>query len=175
MVGHATVLKYGDYPTLDAKISGKLLKLIAQDRELFLKGYQAERHGLGIGAFGYYRRVVENQKDQILGAIGDAARTLGHTELVAEIELAKQERQFTNAIDKIKHAIPESLLVGGHDPLKVLHRALSNGLHSKDDSHCLDYAETVREVLGGLAERVARATREEESLRAAIGRLIRDP
>ena len=168
------VLKFGEHPTLDEKIPNRLLNLVGKDRDLFFKGRRAERLGLGIGAYGYYRRVVENQKDEIFAKVADAAKQLGHDELAMEITAARGERKFADAIDRIKHALPETLKVGGHDPLRTLHSALSEGLHNKDDQHCLEYAETIRDVLGGLAERIARAKQDEEKLKQNIGKLIRE-
>lgn len=168
------VLKFGEHPSLDEKVPGRLLNLVGKDRELFFKGRRAERLGLGIGAYGYYRRVVENQKDQIFAKVAEAARELGHDELATEITAARGERKFADAVDRIKRALPETLQVGGHNPLRVLHSALSEGLHSKDDQHCLEYAETIRDVLGGLAERIARAKQDEEKLKQSIGKLIRE-
>ena len=43
------------------------MKLVGPDRDDFLKGRRCENQGLGVGAFIYYRRVVENQKNRILG------------------------------------------------------------------------------------------------------------
>jgi transposase-like protein len=169
-----TVTCYGSYPQLDEKIPNKLLALVSSDRALFLQGRKAEKSGLGIGAFSYYRRVVENQKNEILGAVAEAARTLGDDALADEIIKASQEPLFTSAIESIKHALPETLRVGGHDPLRVLYRALSEGLHNKDDQHCLEYAETVREVLGGLADRIAQTKKDEKKLRESISKLMKD-
>lgn len=169
-----SVLKFGEHPPLDEKVPNRLLNLVGKDRDLFFKGRRAERLGLGIGAYGYYRRVVENQKDQIFAKVAEAAKQLGHDELATEITAARSERKFTEAIERIKHALPETLKVGGHDPLRALHSALSEGLHNKDDQHCLEYAETIRDVLGGLAERIARAKQDEEKLKQSIGKLIRE-
>jgi len=47
-----------------------VITLIGPDREIFLRGRRAENQGLGIGAFAYYRRVVENQKGRIITQIG---------------------------------------------------------------------------------------------------------
>ncbi|SDQ64159.1 hypothetical protein SAMN05428982_1930 [Pseudoxanthomonas sp. CF385] len=169
----ANFIKIGEFPSLDEKVPNRLLVLVGKDRQMFLQGRRAERAGLGIGAFGYYRRVVENQKSEILAAVAEAAKALGHDDFAAEVMAANQERQFAAAIDKIKRVLPESLRVGGHDPLRVLHSALSEGLHNKDDQHCLEYAGTIREVLGGLAERIAHAKQDEAKLRSSIGKLLK--
>ena len=61
--------KFGATTNLWPPVSPKLIKLIGPDRTEFLKGRRCENQGLGVGAFIYYRRVVENQKNRILSEI----------------------------------------------------------------------------------------------------------
>jgi hypothetical protein len=56
--------KFGESPPFGPQTPSRLIKLIGGDRNLFLKGRQCENQGLGVGAFVYYRRVVENQKTE---------------------------------------------------------------------------------------------------------------
>jgi len=58
--------KYGQLPTFGPQIPPRLLRLVQPDTELFLQGTRAEKRGFGIGAFAYYRRVVENQRNFII-------------------------------------------------------------------------------------------------------------
>jgi hypothetical protein len=73
----ATAIKFGQNPAFGPQTPAKLLKLIGPDREIFLQGRRAENRGLGIGAFAYYRRVVENQKNRILAQIAKVATVIG--------------------------------------------------------------------------------------------------
>lgn len=61
--------KFGELPAFGPPTPPKLMKLIGPDREDFLKGRRCENQGLGIGAFIYYRRVVESQKNRIIEEI----------------------------------------------------------------------------------------------------------
>ena len=64
-----------------------MLRLIQEDRELFLIGRRAETQGMGIGAFAYYRRVVEEQKTRIFDKIIDVAKKLGtKDEQIAQLQ-----------------------------------------------------------------------------------------
>lgn len=169
----AKVYKFGELPIFGPPTPSRLVSLVGKDRELFLKGRRAELRGLGIGAFAYYRRVVEHQKGRIIEEIGKVAARLGASgaalQLFAE---AKAETQFSTAIEKIKTAIPESLLIDGHNPLTLLHTALSEGLHEKTDEECLDLATSIRLVLAELAERISIALKDEAELRGAVTKLL---
>ena len=129
---------------------------------------------MGIGALTYYRRVVENQKNRIIDEIEKVCKTLGAgAQILSDLEEAKREIRFTAAIEKIKSAIPQVLLINGQNPLTLLHGALSEGVHDKTDSECLEIAMSIRIVLSELAERMAIAVKDESELSSAVKNLLK--
>jgi hypothetical protein len=166
----ATCFKFGEHPPYGPPTPTRLLRLFGKDRDIFLKGRQCENHALGIGAFVYYRRVVESHKDQIIDEIAKVAEKVS-PDLVPLLQKAKAENQFSNAVESIKNAIPQSLLINGQNPLMLLHKALSEGLHAQTDEECLELAHDVRVILAELAERIGQALKDEAELNAAITRL----
>jgi hypothetical protein len=166
-------LKFGELPTFGPPVPARVITMIGPDRELFLKGRRSEIQGLGIGAFTYYRRVVENQKDRLFDEIYKAAERLGaQPEVLQEIETAKKQTQFSNAVDRMKDAIPDGLKVKGHNPLKLLHSALSKGVHSLTDEECLERAQAIRVVLTELATNIGQVMKDEHELDAAVNKLL---
>ena len=167
------VQKLGELPPFGPPTPPRVMKLVGEDRELFLKGRRAELRGLGIGAFAYYRRVVEEQKGRIIEEIGKVAAKLNPSRETAELfAKAEAETQFSKAIEMIRAAIPETLLIDGHNPLTLLHNALSEGLHAQTDEQCLELATSIRVVLTDLAERISAALKEEATLKSAVTRLL---
>jgi hypothetical protein len=164
--------KYGEFPAFGPNTPAKVLRLLQADKDLFLQGRKSEVAGLGIGAFSYYRRVVDNQKDRIFDAIIEASRKLqASEELIADLEAARGEKQFEAAVDRIKHGLPSALLIDGHNPLKILYSALSDGLHARTDSECLEDAVTIRLVLTELAQRVSEVLQDNAALSDAVAKL----
>lgn len=170
--GSAT--KFGEIPSFGPPVPSRVISLIGPDRELFLRGRRCENQGLGIGAFSYYRRVVENQKGRLINEIASVAKRLGATSDVLQLfEKAGKETQFSKAIDDIKTSIPQVLQIDGHNPLTLLHAALSEGLHMATDDECLETATSIRVVLTELAERISIALKDEYELKLAVGNLMR--
>jgi hypothetical protein len=168
-----TVVKYGELPAFGPPTSSKVISLIGPDRDSYLKGRQAENRGLGIGAFAYYRRVVENQKNRLLDEIIRVAeRTKAPRATIELLSSAKDETQFSRAVEMVKDAIPPTMLIDGHNPLTLLHSALSQGLHAQSDEECLALAGSIRVVLEELAERASTALKDHAELRTALGRLM---
>ncbi len=169
------VLKIGEVPAFGPPTPSRVISLIGPDRELFLKGRKSENRGLGIGAFVYYRRGVENQKNRILEAIIRVAKKVNASdEVINPLQAALAEDQFSKAVDSIKDALPESLLIDGHNPLKLLHAALSRGIHERDDSKCLELAQSIRIVLTELADRISSVLKEQAELKSAVAKILQE-
>jgi len=166
--------KFGELPTYGPPTPPRLVKLIGPDRENFLKGRRCENQGLGIGAFIYYRRVVENQKDRILKEIIKVSEKLDTPQdKIDTLKNAVSETQFSKALEMAKDVIPESLLINGHSPILLLHNALSEGVHALADEECLTIASSVRVVLGELSDRLSQALKDEAELTKALSTLMK--
>ena len=166
--------KFGELPPYGPPTPSRLIKLIGPDRDIFLKGRRCENQGLGIGAFVYYRRVVENQKNRILDEIIKVSQKIGaNSDVIEMLEAAKAETQFSQALSSIRDTIPQTLLINGHNPLRLLHSALSDGLHDRTDDDCLGIASSVRVVLAELSERLAQALKDEAEINNALSRLMK--
>jgi hypothetical protein len=171
--GEGLCYKFGEIPTYGPPTPARLIRLFGKDRDLFLRGRRCENQGLGIGAFVYYRRVVESHKDTILGEIIRVAEKIGApAEMIATLNSAKREIQFTKSLELAKDAMPQSLLINGQNPLTLLHKALSVGVHESTDERCLERAHDVRVVLVELAECLGQALKDEAELNTAVSRLM---
>lgn len=168
-------MKMGEVPGYGDPIPPRLNRIIGPDRDNFLNGYRCEKQGLGIGAFAYYRRVVENSKnrflDEIIAVIKQDVESMSQS-LVKQLEDAKRETQFSRAVDSIKEALPESVRIHGENPLLLLHRVASIGIHNLTDEECLDLASFAREVLFEFALRITEARRNSAKLKTAVSRLM---
>ena len=170
---HGMCYKFGELPPYGQPVPPRLIKLIGPDRDIFLKGRNCENQGLGIGAFTYYRRVVENQKNRILAEIVKVSKKIGvPQDKIDTLREAIKETQFSKALEMAKDVMPESLLIDGHSPIRLLHHALSRGVHELSDEECLELASTVRLVLGELSERLSDILKDKAELTEAVSTLM---
>lgn len=166
--------KYGEFPEFGPPTPPRVVTIIGPEKDYYFKGRRSENQGLGIAAFAYYRRVVENQKNRIFEEIIRTVKKVdpGNNVLIGELEAAEKETQFTKAVESIKHAIPQALLIDGHNPLTLLHTALSDGLHARTDEECLEIATSLRVVLTDLAKRMADTLKDSAELKTAVSRIL---
>jgi hypothetical protein len=169
--GDAT--KLGEWPPFGPHTPPRLLSILGPDAELFLQGRRAEVRGLGMGAFAYYRRVVEHQKDRLLTEIVKAARKLNvNVDAIRDLEAAALETRFSESLKMASDALPTSLFMLDQNPLLLLHRSLSRGLHELPDAECLALATGIRVVLTGLADRMTQVLKDHNELKAAMSELM---
>jgi hypothetical protein len=117
--------KFGEDPHSCPPTPSRLISLLGPGRELLLNGRRCENQGLGIGAFVYYRRVVEDQKNRILREIMKVAESVGASAgVIAALKAAQEEHQFSKAMGDVKDSIPQRLLIQGQNLLTLLHAAL---------------------------------------------------
>lgn len=173
--GSGYALKLGELPSFGPPVPNRVLSLFGPDRELFLHGRQVENQGLGIGAYAYYRQVVSNHKQRLFDEIADVAEQTGASEqTIAQIREAADDWRFGRSIDDLAEAIPERLYVEGHNPLVLLHNALSTGLHEGSDEECLELAKAIRLVLMELTARMDAILDEKKELKNAVSQLMND-
>jgi hypothetical protein len=167
------VQKIAEWPPFAPRIPSKVISLVGPDRDLFLKGRRAEIEGFGVGAFAYYRRIIEDQKNRFLDEIIRVARRIGASaDSIARLEAAKVETQFSKAVESVKNAIPRVLYIKGHNPFTLLHDPLSEDLHTASDDVCLRAASDIRLLLVAFAERLTEAMKEQKELDEALTRLL---
>jgi len=167
--------KIGEFPVFGPPTPPKLFSLIGPDKDNFQKGRRCEFQSLGIGSYAYYRRVVESQKnriiDQIIKIYEQYEQYDKNSELIEQLVLAKTETQFSKAVDIIKKNLPNYLLIDGHNPLKLLHTALSKGIHEMTDDECLNKANNIRVVLIKLCLRINELLDDNNEFKKAVDSL----
>jgi len=167
------VLKFGEVPAFGPPTPARVISLVGPQKDLYLKGRRAEHQGMGIAAFAYYRRVIDDQRARIFDEIIKVCQRLSADEsIIRELMAAKSETQFSKAVESVKHGIPQALFINGQNPLTLLHSALSEGIHGKSDEECLEDATNIRIVMAEFAERMGQALKDEAELSTAVSRLL---
>lgn len=167
--------KVAEWPSHGERIPSNVLKMFDSDgsRDLFLRGRQSENQGLGIGAYTYYRRVVDNQRNRLIDKLISVIEQLDEgKEHIGTLKAAKEERQFDKALKMVRPAIPKRLFIQEkHNPIQILYRALSDGLHNQSDETCLTAAKDIRNVLTDLLRRMRDVLEHDASLNQSIDAL----
>jgi hypothetical protein len=143
----AKVQKVGQYPPITISPSQEINIFLGEYVDLFKKGLVCESQSYGIAAFSYYRRIVELEIDRLLGEIESQVESENIEAFKNAFKEIKDSHYAKDKIELISQVIPSHLKPGGANPMGILYRVLSEGLHSFTDEECLQKAKAVRETL----------------------------
>jgi hypothetical protein len=166
------VTKIGQSPPWSISLSRPLERALGTSSDVYRKGLISESQGYGIGAFAYYRRVVEESIDQLLDDIESLVPGPERARYNEALAKTKETKVADEKIQLVKDLLPLILRPEGMNPLGVLHDALSGGLHAGTDDECLTLAAEVRSVLDFLVEQVAAAKSASKSFTEGMRKLL---
>lgn len=149
------LMKVGQHPSWEIQGDPNIEKLLGKHSGYYRKGLVCESQGYGIGAFGYYRRIVEEVIDELLSEISGLISGEELMRFSSALEKARATIVTQEKIELVKDLLPGILRPDGMNPLSVLHSSLSEGLHAESDEVCLEQAAIVRQILVFLVNQVA--------------------
>jgi hypothetical protein len=151
----SSIVKVGQHPSWSINPSRAVAKALGTHLAVFKKGLACESQSYGIGAFAYYRRIVENVIERLLNDIGEMlGNDPSYADYMDRLKNVKDSKAAENRIAVVKDLLPAMLRPGGRNPLGNLHEALSQGLHAESDEECLAIAGVTRATLVFLIEQV---------------------
>jgi len=166
------VMKVGQCPPWEIVPDKNLSELLGEHQDYYKKGLVCESQGYGIGAYAYYRRIVESIIDSLLDSIADL---IPESEKQRYLEVLKETKKTTIAQEKIelvKDLLPEILRPDGMNPLNLLHSTLSEGLHAKTDEECLEIASTIRDTLVFLVNQILQTKESSKKFTTRMRKLL---
>lgn len=141
------IMKIGQFPPLDISVDKNLKKMLGEHEDTYKKGLICESQGYGIGAYAYYRRIVEKVIDGLLEGINDLISDENKEEYKEALEQVQKSHSAQDKINIVKDLLPPVLMPAGNNPLKLLYSQLSSGIHSLSDDECLERASNIRNIL----------------------------
>ena len=132
--------KCGEWPSLAPRVSKEILEVFPDDAELLKKAVCCLRDGFGIGAFAYFRQVLEPHILLLVDKIAEQAKEQGDETTLSKIAKLQDNSPMSDKIEEAKKALPVYLNVNGFNPLGTLYKVLSEGIHNQTDEDCLQKA-----------------------------------
>jgi hypothetical protein len=140
--------KFGEFPRSPLQRDKELQEFFASDLDLYEKAVTSLANGYGIGAFAYFRRLLENHILSILDKVQKELEETGDEgNHLAEIEQLRQDSRMNDKIKIANRALPNYLVPQGTNPLGRLYQVLSVGVHSLSEDECLEKAKGVEAAL----------------------------
>jgi hypothetical protein len=141
------IRKIGQYPAPEVT-PDKIFKdfLSKEDIEFYKKAKQILNFNYGIGAFAYFRRIVENEILNITKNLIDNNQT-AKEKLVPALKLFEENHQMKRLIGTLTPFLPKNILVDNENPLNVLYASISDGIHNLTEEECTQRSINIEKLL----------------------------
>jgi hypothetical protein len=165
------IKKVGASPEIKITSNKTILKYF--DRETSSWYYKAAdllRKNYGIGAFAYFRRIVEKELINIINAIKVLPDS--QKENIQKLLDDYDKNPRTHVIyESIFEYLPNSLKILGDNPIKLLYNQMSEGLHSLTEEECLERAKNIAILLEFTIQKIYEEKSTLKDVKDAIGKL----
>jgi len=165
-------IKVGQCPPWEITPDKKLTELLGEHQDYYKKGLVCESQGYGIGAYAYYRRIVEAIIDSLLDSVGELIAEDEKQPYFKALEETKKTIIAQEKIELVKDLLPEILRPNGMNPLNLLHSTLSEGIHVETDDQCLEIAGSVREILVFLVNQILQTKESAKEFTTSMRKLL---
>jgi len=168
----SSVEKIGQYPPWDISIEKELKEILNKCEKYYKNGKICESQSYGIGAFAYYRRIIEEIIDYLLDRIPELMEGEEKENYQEALEQVKQTKITSKKIKLVYDLLPPVLNPGEFNPLKTIHEKLSEGIHQKSDEDCLKDAQILRENLIFVVKKILIESKEKMEFTSKMRKLL---
>ncbi len=139
--------KIGQYPAYSIEVQTEVSKYLTEDDLSFYKKAMISlSQNYGIGAFAYFRRIIENEIQRLIKSISELE--FDGVDMIKQAFLKYEtDHQMSPMIDTLNKHLPGSLTRLGDNPIKLLHQQLSEGIHGLTEEQCADKARHIDALL----------------------------
>ncbi|WP_192346240.1 hypothetical protein [Algoriphagus sp. Y33] len=163
--------KIGQDPPFSINVDGFAKKILnPENLDLYKKALMNLSSNFGIGAFAYFRRIVENEILHLLTEVAEI-NTPESMELKKLLERHESEHALSQLIDEIFKYLPDSLKGLGHNPFRLLYGTLSVGIHQLSEDECFEKATSLKFVLEFVLKKIYEEKTEVSKVRDHIKNL----
>lgn len=169
------VEKVGQHPKPQVNISKDLERALGNQCDVFRQGLVSEKHGYGIGAFAYYRRVLEELVGTLLDRLEELFPEGERPKYVLALENARKQHTAEDRLKLVKDFVPTHLRTEDIEPLGVLYSALSTGIHARSDEECISDATSIRVALTMLLTAIEQQKQTKKTFTDGMRKLLDKP
>lgn len=149
------VTKIGEWPSATPRVERAIQEIFPKSADLLKKGVVCLNEGYGVGAFAYFRQVLEPHIELLLREVEDFATETNDTKVIDKIAELRKESPMSEKIAIAKEALPAILNVEGVNPLGTIYGCLSEDIHNGSDEECLQKAQDIYSALSFILHTLA--------------------
>ena len=167
--------KVGQSPAYDISVPNFIKKyLTKEDGENYKKALTNLSVSYGIGAYAYFRRIIENEIKRIIKDISELDFD-GADRVREALNNYQRDTQMSKLINVVNKYLPRSLQELGDNPIRLLYEQLSGGIHEFSDEECINKSQSIDTLLRYVIRKVNEEKYQLEDVRNAMKNLRENP
>lgn len=160
--------KIGQWPSYQVEQDKSVLEyLTEEDKSNYKKALTCLSVNYGIGAYAYFRRIIENEIKRIVDDLSNLDFD-GAPKIKEANQKYQRDHQMTSLIQSITPHLPKSLTELDDNPIKLLHDQLSGGIHSFAEEECLNRAQNINLILAFVVQKLGEKKFETKNIKQAM-------
>jgi hypothetical protein len=167
-----SVEKIGQFPRWSTEIGKPLQNILGDYKNIYRKGLDCEAESYGIGAYAYYRRIIELVIGKLIETLKDSLSEEERATYIDALEATQRNIVAKEKIELIKDMLPGFLRPDNCNPLAALHDILSEGIHDLSEEECLEYAKTIRTILEFLVDQIENHKNIQKGIKESMKKLL---
>ena len=162
------IQKVGAYPEIKIIPNKQISKYFGRETNIwYFKGINSINENYGIGAFAYFRRIIEKELINIIEDIKSLPDS-HNSEIENLLNKHKENPTMSTLYSNIFEYLPFSLKALGDNPIKLLYNQTSEGLHQATEEECLNKARNILKLLNFVIRKINEEKSEIKDLREVI-------
>ena len=163
--------KIGQYPSFNIEPDTILKKYLSlEDLDNYKKAITCLSVNFGIGAYSYFRRIIENEIKRMIIDISELSFD-GVDNVKQALKNYENDHQMGKLIDTLNNFLPYSLKQFGDNPVRLLYEQLSGGIHLFSDTVCIDKARQIDILLKFVIKSINEEKYQHNDIRNAMTKL----
>lgn len=141
------IQKIGMYPEQKFVIDKNVKKFLDKESNTFyFKGLKALNQNLGVGAFSYFRRIIERELLHIVNEIKNLPNSES-SEIQLLLDKYEKAEKVSTIYENIFPYLPATLKELNYNPIMLLYNQTSEGLHKYTEEEALKRADHIKNLL----------------------------
>jgi hypothetical protein len=148
------IQKIGQYPPYEFEPEASIQKYLTdEDASNYKKALTNLSVNYGIGAYAYFRRIIENEIKRIIKDISELDFE-GAENVKQAYRTFEVDHQMSKLIHTLNNYLPNSLKQFGDNPIRLLYEQLSGGIHQFSEGECVEKARLIDVLLKYVIKKV---------------------
>lgn len=155
LFSNLVICKRGVYPVQDLKLNKTVQKFLDRESDgWYYRLNKCINSGLGIGAYAYCRRIVEKELLHIAKFVKENSKDEDRIKIEEILDSYNKDQKANVLYENIFHYLPSSIKHLGNNPLEILYKTTSKGLHELTEDKCLEDAKKMNTLLEFVIEKL---------------------